>query len=157
MNFFDQAGLKPWSSQSPPPEQLGLQVCEPSSRFVHKSLRASILHSLKYCLGSGIIEPTFRNSRSLNEFWQISPQKDNFCLKYPKHQLRALFGWLVLVLGFELRACTSSHSASPFFVMGFLEIGSHELFAWTAIFLSSASWVAGITGVSHQRLTCTYF
>jgi hypothetical protein len=33
-----------------------------------------------------------------------------------------------LVLGFELRAYTLSHSTSPFF--GFSEIGSHKLFAW---------------------------
>jgi hypothetical protein len=29
------------------------------------------------------------------------------------------------VLGFELRAFTLSHSASPFFVMSFLEIDCH--------------------------------
>jgi hypothetical protein len=44
----------------------------------------------------------------------------------------------------------------PFFVMGFFEIGSCELFAWgwlwTVILLISASWVAGITGVSHRHL-----
>jgi hypothetical protein len=34
------------------------------------------------------------------------------------------------VLGFELRAYTSSHSTSPFFVIEFFEIGSQELFAW---------------------------
>jgi hypothetical protein len=33
------------------------------------------------------------------------------------------------VLGFELRACILSHSTSPFFVMGFSEMGSLELFA----------------------------
>jgi hypothetical protein len=33
------------------------------------------------------------------------------------------------VLGFELRAFTLSHSTSPVFVKGFLEIGSHNLFA----------------------------
>jgi hypothetical protein len=33
-----------------------------------------------------------------------------------------------VVLGFELRAYTLSHSTSPTFVMGFFEIGSHELF-----------------------------
>jgi hypothetical protein len=36
-----------------------------------------------------------------------------------------------------------SHSASPFCVMGYFEIGSHELFAWgwlqTMILLISAS------------------
>jgi hypothetical protein len=34
------------------------------------------------------------------------------------------------VLGFELRAFTLSHSTSPFSVMDFFEIGSHELFPW---------------------------
>jgi ABC-type uncharacterized transport system permease subunit len=34
------------------------------------------------------------------------------------------------VLGFELRAYTLSHSASPIFVKGVLEIGSRELFTW---------------------------
>jgi hypothetical protein len=34
-----------------------------------------------------------------------------------------------VVLGFELRAYTLSHSISSFFVMGFFKIGSHELFA----------------------------
>jgi hypothetical protein len=41
-------------------------------------------------------------------------------------------------------------------VLGIFEIGSHELFAWgwlrTTILLISASWVARITGVSHQHL-----
>jgi hypothetical protein len=32
-------------------------------------------------------------------------------------------------LGFELRAYTLNHSTSPFFVIGFFEIGSHKLFA----------------------------
>jgi hypothetical protein len=32
-----------------------------------------------------------------------------------------------VVLGFELRAYTLSHSTSPFFVMGFFEIESHDL------------------------------
>jgi hypothetical protein len=35
-----------------------------------------------------------------------------------------------VILGFELRAYTLSHSTSPIFVMGFFEIGSGELFAW---------------------------
>jgi hypothetical protein len=35
---------------------------------------------------------------------------------------------LQAVLGFELRAYTLSYSASPFLVMVFFEIGSHELF-----------------------------
>jgi hypothetical protein len=39
--------------------------------------------------------------------------------------------------------------------MGFFEIG----LGWlrTTILLISASWVAGITGVSHQRLACLVF
>jgi hypothetical protein len=34
-----------------------------------------------------------------------------------------------VVLGFELRVSTLSHSTSPLFVMGFYKIGSHERFA----------------------------
>jgi hypothetical protein len=34
------------------------------------------------------------------------------------------------VLGFEFRTYTLTHSTSPFFVMGFFEIGSEELFVW---------------------------
>jgi hypothetical protein len=45
------------------------------------------------------------------------------------------------------------HSATPFSVMGFFEIGSCELFVWgwlwTGILLISATWVTRITGVSH--------
>jgi hypothetical protein len=48
-----------------------------------------------------------------------------------------------VVLGLELRTYTFSHSISPVFVVGFFEIGSHELFLsdWlrTAILLISAS------------------
>jgi hypothetical protein len=33
------------------------------------------------------------------------------------------------ILGLELRAYTLRHSTSPFFVMGFFDIGSGELFA----------------------------
>jgi hypothetical protein len=43
-----------------------------------------------------------------------------------------LFTYFV-VLGFELRAYTLSHSTSPFFVMGFFEIGSCKLFAWAGL------------------------
>jgi hypothetical protein len=43
------------------------------------------------------------------------------------------------------------HSTSPVFCEGFIEIRSHELFAWgwlrTSILLISASWVARVTGV----------
>jgi hypothetical protein len=60
------------------------------------------------------------------------------------------FFFSVLVL--EFKVCTLSHSTSPFFCNGFFEIGSHKLFAqgWlqTLILLISASWVAGITGMS---------
>jgi hypothetical protein len=42
-----------------------------------------------------------------------------------------LFIWFFVVLGFEHKASTFSHSTSPFFVcvMDFFEIGSCELFA----------------------------
>jgi hypothetical protein len=42
-------------------------------------------------------------------------------------QIRTFF--VCVLLGFELRAFTLSHSTSPIFVMGFFEIGSCELFA----------------------------
>jgi hypothetical protein len=38
--------------------------------------------------------------------------------------------FFLAVLGLELGADTLSHFTSPFFMMGFFEIGSHELFAW---------------------------
>jgi hypothetical protein len=42
------------------------------------------------------------------------------------------------VLGFELRAFILSHSTSPFFVLGFFEIGSQELFAQAGFELRSS-------------------
>jgi hypothetical protein len=38
--------------------------------------------------------------------------------------------FFLVVLGLELRAYTLSHSTSPSFVMGFFEIGSHQVFSW---------------------------
>jgi hypothetical protein len=68
------------------------------------------------------------------------------------------------VLGFELRAYTLNHSISPFWgwvFFFFFERGSCELFAWgwlqTMILLMSASQVARIIGVSHQRPACYLF
>jgi hypothetical protein len=49
------------------------------------------------------------------------------------------FFFFLAVLGLELRAYTLSHSTSPFLVMGFFEIGSHELFAWAG-FEPQSSW-----------------
>jgi hypothetical protein len=40
------------------------------------------------------------------------------------------FFCMCVLLGFELRAYTSSHATSPLFCDEFLEIGSHELFVW---------------------------
>jgi hypothetical protein len=40
-----------------------------------------------------------------------------------------VFYFFFAALGFELKASTLSHSTSPLFVMGFFEIGSHELLA----------------------------
>jgi hypothetical protein len=58
------------------------------------------------------------------------------------------------IMGFELRAYTFSHSSSPIFCLkGFFRIGSQTIcLGWfrTEILLISASWVARITGVSHQ-------
>jgi hypothetical protein len=42
------------------------------------------------------------------------------------------WGGFFALLGLELRAYTLSHSTSPFFVMGFFQIESHELFAQAA-------------------------
>jgi hypothetical protein len=42
----------------------------------------------------------------------------------------SFFFFFFVVLGPELRAYTLSHSTKPFFVVGFFEIGSQELFAW---------------------------
>jgi hypothetical protein len=38
-----------------------------------------------------------------------------------------IFNFFFELLGFELRAYTLSHSTSPFFVLGFIKIGSREL------------------------------
>jgi hypothetical protein len=39
------------------------------------------------------------------------------------------FFLVLVVLGLELMVYTLNHSTSPFYVMGFFEIGSYELFA----------------------------
>jgi hypothetical protein len=58
---------------------------------------------------------------------------------------------------------TSWATHQLFFVMGFFEIGSCELFAWVGfepthmILLISASWVAGMTGMSQWRPAVLYF
>jgi hypothetical protein len=58
------------------------------------------------------------------------------------------------IVGLELRAYTLSHSTSPFLWRIFFKIGSQELLCqgWvrTLILLISVSWVARITGLSHQ-------
>jgi hypothetical protein len=41
------------------------------------------------------------------------------------------------VLGFELKAFTLNHSTSPIFVMGFIEIGFHKVFAQVVFKLRS--------------------
>jgi hypothetical protein len=60
------------------------------------------------------------------------------------------FFFFLVVLGFELRAYTLSHSTSPFLWCFFFEIGSAwaDFELWSSWF--SATWVARITGVSHQ-------
>jgi hypothetical protein len=51
------------------------------------------------------------------------------CLKHNGFPLSVtLFVWVCVVLGFELRIYTFSHSTNHF-VASFFEIGSHELFA----------------------------
>jgi hypothetical protein len=66
-----------------------------------------------------------------------------------------------VILGFELRAYTLSHSPALFCEGFFHEIGSRELFAWagmeTMILPISASGVERITGVSHWCPTITPF
>jgi hypothetical protein len=57
------------------------------------------------------------------------------------------------VLGLELRVFTLSHSTSPIFAKGFRDRVSRTICSgWlqTAILLIFASWVARITGTSHQ-------
>jgi hypothetical protein len=43
-----------------------------------------------------------------------------------------------VVLELEVNAYISSHSTSPFVVIGFFEIGFHELFAWAGFKLQSS-------------------
>jgi hypothetical protein len=53
-----------------------------------------------------------------------------------------------------------SHSTSPFLVMGFLRYGLVNYFPWLALNHDPpdlCSWVARITGVSHQRLASSTF
>jgi hypothetical protein len=54
-----------------------------------------------------------------------------------------------------------SHSTSPFLLSGFFEAESCKLFArgWlqSMILLISASWVATITGMSHQHPEIVYY
>jgi hypothetical protein len=49
--------------------------------------------------------------------------------KFSGRDLKTFFKNLFEVLGFELRAYTWSHSASPFIEIGVFKIGSHKLFA----------------------------
>jgi hypothetical protein len=53
------------------------------------------------------------------------PQLHHHPLSTLRHDNSLPFFFFLAVLGFELRAYTSSHS-----VMGFFEIGSRKLFAW---------------------------
>jgi hypothetical protein len=65
-----------------------------------------------------------------------------------------------LVLRLQLRVFTSSHSTSSIFVLGIFKIVSQTIclgWLWTVILLLSASWVARITGVSHQHPAGTGF
>jgi hypothetical protein len=69
--------------------------------------------------------------------------------------------WLIyfVVLGLELRASTLSHSASPFHNRYFWDRVLQTIcpgWLWTMILLISASWVARITGMSHQRLVLCF-
>jgi hypothetical protein len=56
----------------------------------------------------------------------------NACQWQGKHSIllvQVFFLCVCVLLGFDLRAYTLSHSISPIFCDGFFEIGSHELFA----------------------------
>jgi hypothetical protein len=66
-------------------------------------------------------------------------------------QYKALAGLFFEVLGLELMAFTLSHSTSPIFCEGFFEIWSHGTICLAGFELTSASWVARITGMSHWR------
>jgi hypothetical protein len=71
-------------------------------------------------------------------------------------QLVHVFLFVFAVPGFELRVYTFSHSIRPFCVRYFRDrILLTICLGWlqTAILLISASWVARITGLSHQLLT----
>jgi hypothetical protein len=63
--------------------------------------------------------------------------------------------FILAVLGFELRAYTLSHSTSLIlcwvFFQGRVSWTICPGWLWTSILLISASWVAGITGMSHQN------
>jgi hypothetical protein len=48
-----------------------------------------------------------------------------------------IYLFIFVVLGFELRVYTLSHTISPICVMGFFEIGSPKLFAWAGFKLLS--------------------
>jgi hypothetical protein len=52
-----------------------------------------------------------------------------FTLLFNFHKILLLLLLFFVVLGFELRAYTLSHSTSLIFVVGIFEIGSHKLFA----------------------------
>jgi hypothetical protein len=70
----------------------------------------------------------------------------NFLKSYCKTMQKSYrFFFFFVVLGFELSASRLidrhfyhlNHPASPFFVMGFFELGSCELFAWAGFELQS--------------------
>uniref|UniRef100_A0A8C0WBV6 TRASH domain-containing protein n=1 Tax=Castor canadensis TaxID=51338 RepID=A0A8C0WBV6_CASCN len=85
--------------------------------------------------------PAVESSKSFQEFYSTSslpPYEDNQNLKKGVlnksrcticSKLGEVWIFFFPILGFELRTYTSSHSTSPFFVMGFCKIGSLELFA----------------------------
>jgi hypothetical protein len=69
------------------------------------------------------------------------------------------FFFFFLVLGLELKAFTLNHSASPFCDRYFQDRFSQTICpSWlrTTILLISASWVAKITGMSHQHLALPF-
>jgi hypothetical protein len=59
----------------------------------------------------------------LKTAWQLLRKQNKSCYYY----------YYFVVLGFELKAFTLSHSISPFFCEGFFNTGFLELFAWDGI------------------------
>jgi hypothetical protein len=90
--------------------------------------------------------------------WLYLVSGENIFLHFsPPEQWTKEFFFFFVVLVFEFRAFTLSHSTSPTFCdRVFWDRVSWTIcpgLVWTVILLISASWVAKITGVGHWHLT----